>query len=412
MSGSYYRIELPYSTSEDFEKVAEFKGILAKVLQYELTPCPFARGFHVPLPEPPKTPIRYRPWQPKQRSQSLMVASTQDLASTNEDTAAASDVSSGRSNDNAHQPEVDAAAKEIEELVGDYETASDNMKTPTRPKGLSAGRAFTAPPHLSLHTVTLSSTLTAHLETIQAESETASLSSSFDSFHSFCSFHSPISSLPPSPPYSDPPSPSPRSSSDLSIKVTRTRAHHREVSDATIKPASPGPWDMRQSPDRLDTLADTSPILPETPGLTNDAASQDDDQWRGPTTPTPSTNLRRRRAPSPLPSPANLYSPRSRISRHHLTTAILQKTCFLLLGPPIQLVALMLNIAKKIANGALQGAPFGYDEAGQRIPCEWDYSDSGDAEVWTEDDYGVSLRNSPAMKRVGQREMGGSWEID
>lgn len=72
----------------------------------------------------------------------------------------------------------------------------------------------------------------------------------------------------------------------------------------------------------------------------------------------------------------------------------------------------MLNIAKKIANGALQGATFGFGEAGQRIPCEWDYSASGDAEVWTEDDYGISLRNSPATKRVGAREMGGSWEID
>lgn len=70
----------------------------------------------------------------------------------------------------------------------------------------------------------------------------------------------------------------------------------------------------------------------------------------------------------------------------------------------------MLNIARKIANGALHGAPVGYGEARQRIPCEWDYGDDGDAEVWTEDDYGISLRNSPAGK--GGREMGGSWEID
>ncbi|SLM41180.1 Inheritance of peroxisomes protein 1 [Lasallia pustulata] len=30
---SYYRIELPFSTSEDIEKVEEFKGVLAKLLQ-------------------------------------------------------------------------------------------------------------------------------------------------------------------------------------------------------------------------------------------------------------------------------------------------------------------------------------------------------------------------------------------
>ncbi|KAI4126197.1 MAG: hypothetical protein LQ347_005068, partial [Umbilicaria vellea] len=148
MSRSYYRIELPYSTSEDVEKVEEFKGVLAKVLKYELTPCPFARGFIVPLPEPPQTPIRYRPWQPKQRSQSLMVESTQNLATTDEDTAEASDGSSARSGDNEHEPEVIATTKGFEEMAGDYETALDNMKTPTRPKGLSAGRAITAPPHL------------------------------------------------------------------------------------------------------------------------------------------------------------------------------------------------------------------------------------------------------------------------
>ena len=90
----------------------------------------------------------------------------------------------------------------------------------------------------------------------------------------------------------------------------------------------------------------------------------------------------------------------------------------MLLGPPMQLVALMLNIARRIAGGALRGEAFGYGEAGQVIACEWGYGDEAEAEaeaeVWTEDDYGISLRGSPAGKAGGGRDDGveGAWEID
>ena len=102
----------------------------------------------------------------------------------------------------------------------------------------------------------------------------------------------------------------------------------------------------------------------------------------------------------------------------------------------------MLNIARRIADGTLRGVDFGFGdgEGGERERgrggYEWDCGVSGgEGEVWTEDDYGVSLRNSPvkvkakakAGKRVGGegmememeveaggegREVGGSWEID
>ncbi|TKA83259.1 hypothetical protein B0A55_00781 [Friedmanniomyces simplex] len=41
---TYYRIELPATTPEDMEKVEELKVVLAKVLFYERTACPFDRG--------------------------------------------------------------------------------------------------------------------------------------------------------------------------------------------------------------------------------------------------------------------------------------------------------------------------------------------------------------------------------
>jgi hypothetical protein len=47
---TYYRIELPGETAEDLELVDALKVTLKKVLFYERTPCPFARGFTVELP--------------------------------------------------------------------------------------------------------------------------------------------------------------------------------------------------------------------------------------------------------------------------------------------------------------------------------------------------------------------------
>jgi hypothetical protein len=47
---TYYRIELPGETAEDLELVEALKLTFKKVLFYERTPCPFARGFTVDLP--------------------------------------------------------------------------------------------------------------------------------------------------------------------------------------------------------------------------------------------------------------------------------------------------------------------------------------------------------------------------
>lgn len=86
------------------------------------------------------------------------------------------------------------------------------------------------------------------------------------------------------------------------------------------------------------------------------------------------------------------------------------------MSPPSQLVALMLNIAAKIASGTYRGFSLGYGEAGQRIPCSWDFSDTDDSsheeDELEEDDYGVSLRNSPGARSRSVEEVNRSWEID
>ena len=134
------------------------------------------------------------------------------------------------------------------------------------------------------------------------------------------------------------------------------------------------------------------------------------------------TRQQRRRLVSPMPSSSNLYtplSPRASMSGHHLTTAILQRTCSLLLGPPVHLVALMLRIAAKITNGVFQGSAYGVNSEGQHIPCSWEFSDgSGDDEdepqsdFEEEDDFGFSVTALSSTRPSRRQERGGSWELD
>jgi len=72
----YYRIELPANSEEDKTKVEELKKVLAKILRYEITPCPFKRGFHVELPDSAITPRRKGRW--KRRESSLFSSPTSE----------------------------------------------------------------------------------------------------------------------------------------------------------------------------------------------------------------------------------------------------------------------------------------------------------------------------------------------
>lgn len=62
----YQRIEFPTTEPEEKEKVAEFKEVIAKILKFEKTPCPFIRGFQVDLPEDAITPRRRGTWKRKE----------------------------------------------------------------------------------------------------------------------------------------------------------------------------------------------------------------------------------------------------------------------------------------------------------------------------------------------------------
>lgn len=445
---AYYRIELPRASSEDKKKVDDFKNVLMKVLQYEVTPCPFKRGFTIDLPQPQNTPTQKRPWRPKPLLDTMSEnvpevledfgeflitdtvtrspdAEKRDVAESDLETdsgtragfrVAHSDVSSIGSPENEGGSEAtDNTGFTQEDLHEHVYEEPDDFKTPTRPKALRTGRAITAPPQLTLRTSPPSDKDAKSFALPKLKKESPSLASSVDSFHSF---HSPISPLAPSPLFP----PFPREDY-AGIDIPVIRNHKRDVSEITITASPPELWDMSDAKSCDESAYHSPPDLPGTPPLLSDAASQDDDHWPEPTTPSPHTKLRRhgirrrRRNQSPLPQSSNLYSPyspRSHISGHHMTTAILQKTCSLLLGPPIQLVALMMRIAAKIARGASRGTSFGFRDGGQKIPCSWDFSDASDEadEIWEEDDYGVPLCKSLSSRDARASEKGGSWEID
>jgi hypothetical protein len=67
---TYYRIELPNETADDKSSVAALKEALPQILRYEVTPCPFKRGFTVEIPEEAKVPRRKKAWRPKGRRES------------------------------------------------------------------------------------------------------------------------------------------------------------------------------------------------------------------------------------------------------------------------------------------------------------------------------------------------------
>ena len=447
---SYYRIELPFTSNGDKLKVTELKSVLSTILQFELTPCPFKREFTVDLPEPPLVPVHRRPWKPKTRYEATSEGSAQGL-----DRYKHSKRVTGSSGVSAEQeatldsgyhpvekerrgispaPSSHASTSGTTENDDDSEATDDtwssdhpipqdphgeaiDLKTPTRPKALRTGRTVTAPPQLTLGKLPPPNATMNTLVLPESDRRSPSRSSSVESFHSF---HSPISPLSPSPEIyiEDPHS----TAYSMTIDVPRIRSHKRDASEVTVTADSSELWDMTSADSSVETMYHSFPEGPDTPPLMSDVTSQGEDQSSEALTPSPTTEIRRRviksrqRAQSPLPSPANLcspYSPRSHIPGHYLTTAILQKTCSLLLGPPAQLVALMLRIAAKLTRGTFRGSSFGFGEGGQKIPCSWDFSDGGEeSDEIEEDDFGVPLTNISFSRDSPAKELGGSWEID
>ncbi|KAM3086430.1 hypothetical protein ACMFMG_000565 [Clarireedia jacksonii] len=485
----YWRIEIRNKTSAEIKQVEEFKGILAQVLLFEKTPCPFQRNFSVELADAPQIPIAKKPWRPVQGSSSGIplprgdyypIASKISTSPTesasisciephlsplpqpselHEDHLSPSspiraDVSKidafehgpdgmldrPESSVLSDQRQVIPAARDIDSNTFSSSTSPDLPRleieehdefsdatddTNVTPKNLAptsqnllgpnlrpavlqnCSRCVTAPPVLSLINSPPSKH---HCRSPSALADPESgFSSSVESFHSVQSWHSPLD--PPSPPLTNPPSPTTFPYPHDNIVLPKRSNLTQAISQLHITPETPGPWQAASSSQNEASSRSLSPP-PRTPTLTSDSEKSEDESFEI-TTPSPprlrhratTSSNSRRRTLSPLPATVNLFSP-PRSSRRlqtarHLPTAIIQKTCEILLSPPSHLLNMMVNIASKIAAGEWRGFLLGEGEA-----VHWDF---------TEDDYGCSL--APAVserKAISQygTSSGGSWEVD
>ena len=423
----YYRIELPCETPEDRKLVEDFKSTLSKILRYEVTPCPFQRGFTVELPEEAKTPRRKKAWRPKQ----LPTGETDDMKLDGEDqdpkTRELSDygaIEEGVDTDSTDDSGATPRGQHLDNLTD--EPSSSPVSIPVR----------TATRTLATHQPSLNSLVARFQPLPESDSEpdtdgdadldgdtgidvdvdvdSASLASSIDSFHSF---QTPISPPPlPSPPYSGPPSPSPqRGFSIPELHPPPVRHHHtRDVSDITVTPEPPtssGPPvkdSPHQEPAMLAPLIIPQQWQPRNGNNTEDRL----------TFPVPDLNpsirnrvkASRRRDLSPLPPSSTLFNPSPKSPGNHLTASILQKTCTIVLGPPIHFIAMLIHIAARIAGAEGEGPSF-VGDLNQRSQ-QRELEDSDDPSL-SEDDFGLPLNMVGSYRHSEPRDDGSDpWDLD
>lgn len=436
-------MEMPFETEEDKTKVEQFKSVLGQVLQYEKTQCPFTRSFDVDLPERPKTPPRKRltrkpaqkakkwtfdkTWMPEdgpRPSTPMLEGSDSANTSSYEDddrSSIHSDVPIPETPETVFEktppPKVvrRLSVAERAQLFQSPRSVTAPMFT-GRDRSASTASSMGCIPERSkeeetnekeVHSGTRPAGLARKIST-----DAASLLSSADSFYSLQTAR-----RSPSPPFVDAEPGTLDHWTDSLPKQNDTRGrarHRRDISELTVRATSA---------DYVDKSAAVTPIVPlmpittpsidirpssapHTPPLVSDS---DEDSLGLPSldVPTPPDMVRMRkltgasprRAFSPMPQPQNLCFPTRQISEQKFTTALVRKTCEIVLGPPQHLVSLMLRIAASISNG------FGFATYRVRrtetIPGSWE--SSGDEDDWEEDDFGIPLSNlgEPATRRTG-----------
>ncbi|KAH8819582.1 inheritance of peroxisomes protein 1-domain-containing protein [Xylogone sp. PMI_703] len=466
----YWRIEIPDQGADDCIRSEQLKVVLQRILLFEKTPCPFRRTFTIELPAPPETPVRKRPWRPVARvvSEPAVEQQTERVANDNSPTpgrkqvldcaentsishllppisqlaASRSDTDSQDCRSNSISVNVPPAigtiyssptaqAEEDRVSIGERgDTTSAIDLTPrNRIQRLPQNVLFAGdlsnntqyeqddcPPIATVPILSLitSSPVREKVESrpnIPGNTDRDSLfSSSVDSFHSTISWQTPLP--PPSPPASTPSSPTmayPYPHND--IILSKQDYHNRDTSERTVTPSSSRVWDIRstRSTGSLRSLyTQAASVDNELPRITRVPEQERTLRHRAMTITNP-----QRRALSPLPAAVNLFSPPPR-ARHlqtarHLPTAIVQKTCEILLSPPSHLFQLMIRVASRIAAGEWRGFLSGPGEA-----FHWDISeDEYGEDEWSEDDFGVKI-SAPLASEYGSviYSSGGSWEVD
>ncbi|KAL1597242.1 hypothetical protein SLS60_008825 [Paraconiothyrium brasiliense] len=443
-------VELPHETTDDKEKVGDFKKVLGQVLQYEKTRCPFTRGFEVELPERPKTPPRRRlkrptekakkwtfdkTWMPENGSRPctpILEGSDAGTASSFEE----DDTSSICTDRSEPRPDTPATALEVTPPKPTLKPMpARRLSVAERTRTFEEKRSATVPTAHMAHRLSFSSEATSE-EVVQGHkieegrdqpsplvrstlerkesTDAQSIVSTVDSFYSIESS---------TPPFLDAEGESANPwAGELHIADEEDRGrgkHRRQASELTVRQSST--HTVEEAPvtptDDQATLAPTIHLspAPSTPPLVSDS---DDDSLGLPSldvaTPPDAIRMKRltgaaqKRAFSPMPAPQNLFCPPANGPRKQFTTALLRKTAEIVLGPPAHLVSLMLRIAAKISDGVFSFNTYRIRNITETIPGSW-LSDDEEEEDWAEDDFGIPLRN---LDECASRRKGFLGDVD
>jgi hypothetical protein len=152
---TYYRIELPGETAEDLELVEALKLTFKKVLFYERTACPFARGFTVDLPAEEvkvkkRNSVREGPakkWK-LQKAYSWKPEGWEEDESKRQSTASESRSGSGdrsEASDAQEDEEEDGPSDGSREDVQEDDRTGEITNPKLRPRALDSMRSVTAP---------------------------------------------------------------------------------------------------------------------------------------------------------------------------------------------------------------------------------------------------------------------------
>ncbi|PYH69871.1 uncharacterized protein BO88DRAFT_404224 [Aspergillus vadensis CBS 113365] len=390
---TYYRIELPADTDDNRVLVTEMKNVLPRVLRYEVTPCPFKRGFTVEIPEEAKAPRRKRAWRPKGRRESAPISSVyyHGLSKSKEDltkdpVSAGEDTDGEATDDSGFSTKASNSASNSTIL----ETIPDDNETPEAPQ---TSEQVDLPKRPDPEPEQNFQTLLARFEDNpkqQVDPETT-FSSSVESFHSLGPSLSTLPEL------------------DACSTPTSTEGTEQFQSDHsdTTSPSEEQPFqETERSRDRLsvyvdcwDDLSSASHDMPgafheremkPTPTIVPDVqrpvAPRTGSTDSNPNLSSMSIEFRRRskasreREVSPMPPASSLAVARP---EKHDAASLIHKTATLVLVPPIQLLVVLIHIAARIVIGPALESAMG--ELNRKIEYEVDHAQD------TVDDFDLPL---------------------
>lgn len=408
---TYYRIELPNQTKEDGRLVTDLETTLSRVLRYEVTPCPFQRSFTVPIPEEALTPKKKKAWRPKEPEgipEISVAADTTIQGRGDEDgepdqahAREGTDADATKINVSMREPDVIGTAKPLEDVE---DSASPDVSYETGHQKRSASELvnfFDALP------------TSQPIQEPESESEASNHSPSEDSFHT------PVSPLLSSTIHSDDPFSSPALDSALLLASLDPSDENKNMIETAHTPDSSStksqtvaapieeintPFKPRlRSTSRQDSSS--SPPIGSNGASTGLAGLNIDN---GDITVIHGMRVSRNRDLSPMPPPSTLSYPRPRQEGYDFTTTILQKTCSLVLIPPLQLLLLLIQIAAQIAVGQTPRSALDYR---RRPDCSQRHM-VGNDDYESEDDFGI-LNTTEVTSHPSRDEPNSDlWDLD